>query len=148
MALTYRLLGSSDARAFTNVAREVFDELVDERLVHEFLRDPRHHIAVALDEGCIIGFASAIDYVHPDKAPELWVNEVGVSPGYRRRGIGKRLLALLFNEAARLGCTEAWVLTDRDNAAANALYSAAGSDRGSEQVMHTFPVAKRGREPA
>jgi hypothetical protein len=34
----------------------------------------------------VVGFASAVHYVHPDKAPELWINEVGVAePGDRIR---------------------------------------------------------------
>ena len=31
-----------------------------------------------MDEEQIVGFASAVHYVHPDKPPELWINEMGV----------------------------------------------------------------------
>ena len=70
-----------------SVAIEVFDHPPRPALVTEFLSDPRHHIAVAVSEGVVIGFASAVHYVHPDKPAELWVNEIGVTPDSRRRGI-------------------------------------------------------------
>ena len=40
-----------------------------------------------------------------------------MSPEYRRQGIGRRLMERLVELATELGCTEAWVLTDADNAA-------------------------------
>ena len=33
-----------------------------------------------------------VHYVHPDKAPELWVNEVSIAPAYRGRGLGKAVM--------------------------------------------------------
>jgi len=41
--------------------------------------DPRHHLVVAV-EHVVVGFCSAVDYIQPDKPPELWINEVGVAP--------------------------------------------------------------------
>jgi hypothetical protein len=57
------------------------------------IHDPRHHLAVAVEANVIVGFASEVHYVHPDKPPELWINEVGV--------VGHSL-----------GCREPWVLTE------------------------------------
>src|SRR5713226_10560378 len=92
------------------------------RLV-EFLSDPRHHIAVAIDDGVVVGFASAVLYVHPDKPrPELWINEVGVAETHHRRGIAGKLLNALLDVGRDADCVEAWVLTDRSNEAAMALY--------------------------
>jgi ribosomal protein S18 acetylase RimI-like enzyme len=121
-----RLLGPGDAPVLERVAPDVFDHAVDARLAEEFLADPRHHIAVALDDGVVVGFASGVDYVHPDKPRELWVNEVGVAPSHRGQGIGRRVVDALLAHARTLGCRAAWVLTDVDNAAARALYRAAG----------------------
>ena len=68
MALETRILDSSDqAVSIANVAPGVFDNAIDPRLVSEFLSDPRHHLAVALDP--VIGFVSGVHYVHPDKPP-------------------------------------------------------------------------------
>jgi hypothetical protein len=55
----------------------------DPVLTPQFLSDPRHHLAVAIDEGWVVGMASAVHYVHPDKAPQLFINEVAVTPPYQ-----------------------------------------------------------------
>jgi ribosomal protein S18 acetylase RimI-like enzyme len=115
-----------------NVAAEVFDNPIDPQFTREFLEDPRHHIAVAIDEGLVVGFASAVHYIHPDKPPELWIIEVGVAPTHRALGLGKAVLSALFEVGRALNCTEAWVLTDRSNVAAMALYSSIGGIEGNK----------------
>lgn len=132
-----RVLGPADGPALGRVAADVFDGPVDPRWAAEFLADPRHHLAVAVVGGEVVGMASAVHYVHPDKPPELWVNEVGVAGPFRRRGLGRRLLEALFARGRDLGCGSAWLATEPDNAAARGLYAAAG---GAEEpvVVYTF----------
>jgi ribosomal protein S18 acetylase RimI-like enzyme len=132
MNVEVRLLRSGDEAVFARVAEEVFDNAVDPNLTREFLADPRHHIAVALDDGLVVGFASGLHYVHPDKPAELWINEVGVAPPHRRQGVGGRLIAALLTHGRALGCVNAWVLTDRDNEAARALYTKSGGVEGAD----------------
>jgi ribosomal protein S18 acetylase RimI-like enzyme len=132
---TIRLLGPDDIAVLGNVAEDVFDEDIDPRWAAEFLNDPRHHIVVALLGNQVIGMASAVHYVHPDKPPELWVNEIGVTPAYRQRGIGKQLIAALFSRGRELGCKEAWLGTEESNTAARQLYASAG---GVAQPMVYF----------
>ncbi|MDX1530994.1 MAG: GNAT family N-acetyltransferase [Rhodothermales bacterium] len=137
--IAVRLLDAGDADVLGAVAPDVFDNAVDPRWAAEHLADPRHHLAVALDGGRVVGMASAFHYVHPDKAPALFVNEVGVTPGYRRRGLGKRLLAALLERGRALGCTEAWLGTEASNAAARALYRTAGWAEDDEPfVLYTY----------
>lgn len=131
-APTIHLLGPGDAHVLDDVATDVFDHAIDPRWRDEFLADPRHHLVVALLDGQVVGMASGVHYVHPDKPPELWVNEVGVTPSRRRQGIGRKLLAALFDRGRSLGCREAWLGTEEDNAAARRLYAAAG---GHEEPM-------------
>ena len=139
MAVDIRVLEPDDQDVLTRVAPGVFDHEVDPALSAEFLRDPRHHLAVALEEGMVVGFASGVHYVHPDKPAELWVNEVGVAPTHQRQGLGRRLLAALFAHARQLGCRVAWVLTSPANGAAVRLYeSAGGTDMADPPVMFTF----------
>jgi len=134
-----RIVGAHEADLLSAVAHGVFDDpLIAERL-EEFLRDPRHHLVVASFDGAIVGFVSAIHYVHPDKpAPELWINEVGVAPSHQRRGLARAMLEELLAHARRLGCAAAWVLTDRANTAAMALYAACGGAAPTDQVMIEF----------
>ena len=127
MDIEIRLLGPGDIDVLSRVAADVFDGPVDARWARRFLDDERHHMVVALDDGIVVGMASAVDYVHPDKAPQLWINEVGVAPSHQRRGIGRRLLDALLAHGRTLGCTEAWLGTEPDNVPARRLYESAGS---------------------
>jgi len=139
MMFSIKVLTASDLPLLMNAADGVFDNPVDERLAREFLEDPRHHIVVAISDGVVIGFASAMHYVHPDKQPELWIDEVGVAPSHQNQGAGKAIMREMLRLAKQLGCVNAWVLTDRGNAAANALYKSVGgrADPG-DTVMYEF----------
>lgn len=139
--IVVKLLGPGDAGVLERVAPGVFDHDVDPNLAAEFVADPRHHLAVALDGGRVVGMASALHYVHPDKPPELWINEVGVAESHWRRGIGRRLLGTLLARGRELGCSQAWVATDEGNTAARRLYAAAG---GVEEaaLIYTIPIAE------
>jgi aminoglycoside 6'-N-acetyltransferase I len=138
-----RFLGPGDAGVLSRVADDVFDYAVDPRWTAEFLADRRHHMVVALDEGVVVGMVSAVDYVHPDKAPQLWINEVGVAPSHHRRGIARRLMDAMLQHGRALGCTEAWVGTEETNVPARGLYEAAGS-RPEPFVLYAFPLRESG----
>lgn len=140
--LTIRMLVAADHDVLSQVAGDVFDGPVSTKFSWEFLSDPRHHLAVAItQEGSVVGMASAVHYVHPDKPPQMFINEVGVSQAYEGQGIGKRLLAALLRRAAELGCTEAWTATEPENLRAQALYTKVGGVKDSSPfVMYTFPI--------
>lgn len=141
---TVRLLGAGDAAILSNVASGVFDGPLRPELVAEFLEDPRHHIAVAIDGGTVVGMATAVHYLHPDKRPELFINEVGVAAGHRRRGLGGRLVDALLDQGRALGCREAWVLADPpDNQAAAALYSGRGAAAAATPTMFSWELDAR-----
>jgi ribosomal protein S18 acetylase RimI-like enzyme len=140
-ALEILLLGPADAPVLDRLAPGVFDHDVRPAWRDEFLADTRHHLVVARDDGVVVGMASGVHYVHPDKAPQLFINEVGVAPTHREQGLGRRMIARLVERATELGCTEAWVLTDSDNAAANRLYTSSGAnDPAAPCVMYTIPI--------
>ena len=127
MPLEIRLLCPADGEVLGRVADGVFDGPVEPCWARAFLADARHHLVVALDDGWVIGMVSAVDYVHPDKAPQLWINEVGVAPAHQRRGVGRRLLDAMLAHGRALGCTEAWLGTEEENEPARRLYESAGS---------------------
>jgi aminoglycoside 6'-N-acetyltransferase I len=142
MQTIIRLLTTQDSSYLNNVAEDVFDDPIVESSAKEFLADPRHRLVVALDNDLVVGFVSAVIYVHPDKpAPELWINEIGVAPTHQRHGIGKALMQAILEEAKRSGCSEAWVLTDRGNLPAMAMYkSTGGEETPPDSVMFTFKL--------
>ena len=129
------MLTMADVSLLLNADADVFDEKVDPELAAQFLADPRHHMAAALLDGTIVGMASAVHYIHPDKPAELWINEVGVAGRCRRLGIARRLMQALFDHARALGCAEAWVATELDNTAARELYRSSG---GAEEKISYY----------
>ncbi len=131
-----RILKSGEEEVLLIPAPGVFDNDIDPKLAREFLADRHHHIAVALDNGIVVAFVSAVDYIHPDKPRELWINEVGTAPTHRGQGLGKRTMAAMLGHARALGCGHAWVLTDTDNAPARALYKSAGGNELSTDTVH------------
>jgi ribosomal protein S18 acetylase RimI-like enzyme len=140
-----RILGADEAKVLSHVSPDVFDGIISQRWTQEFLTDPRHHLAVALHDGVVVGMASAVHYVHPDKAPELWINEVGVAATHHRSGIGRKLLDALFARGRELGCGAAWVATEVSNTAARRLYLSAGGKLEDEvAVVYDFDLGKAG----
>jgi ribosomal protein S18 acetylase RimI-like enzyme len=140
MSIELKVLTAADGDRLRRVAADVFDDPIDPDKAAEFLRDPRHRLVVALDEDVVVGFVSAVVYVHPDKPrPELWINEVGVAPTHHRLGLGRRMLEAMLDLGRQQDCGEAWVLTERSNPAAMRLYAASGGEEAAEEaVMFTF----------
>lgn len=142
MTTTVKILRGNERDALRNVAPDVFDDPIDEAGLAAFFDDPRHMLGVAIDDGVVVGMVSAVEYFHPDKtAPELWINEVGVSPSHHRRGLARMMLNIVLDEARGRGCAEAWVMTDRANEAAMGLYaSLQEASDPSDHVMFSFAL--------
>jgi ribosomal protein S18 acetylase RimI-like enzyme len=139
--VTVRILADRDRALLADPEPGVFDRATDPGLVETFIHDPRHHLAAAIEGGRIVGFVSAVDYVHPDKPRQLFINEVGVVRRLHRRGVGLALMRAMLSHGRAIGCTEAWVATDLDNRAARGLYRAAGgAEETPDKVLVTFAL--------
>ena len=135
-----RLLTLDDAALLQQTPDDVFDDPVVANRVVDVLQDPRHHVAAAIDGGRIIGFASAVHYLHPDKRqPELWINEVGVAAEFRRQGIARALLQRLQQLAFEQDCSDVWVLTDRGNTVAMQLDGSIPDAQCEDADLFTLP---------
>lgn len=141
MAFEIRILRAGDEAVLNQTAPEVFDDPLVPPMAAAFLADPRHHLAVAVAQGWVVGFASGVHYLHPDKPrPEFWINEVGVAPAHQSQGIGKALMRALLDVARALDCAEAWVLTERENGPAMRLYQGLGGEAPTDAVMFNFQL--------
>jgi ribosomal protein S18 acetylase RimI-like enzyme len=139
-----RLLGPDDLALLLDADGDVFDRPPQRDLAAAFLADPRHHIVGAIAGGTLVGFASAVDYLRPDKPRELFIAEVGVAGRLHRRGIGLRMVQAMLDHGRALGCASAWVATELDNAPARALYRAAGGEPDATPAeVFDFSLEKR-----
>ncbi len=124
-ALDIRLveLTAETAAELVRGAEALFDNPIRPDSLAAFLGDPNHLLWFAVAAGEPIGFASASILLHPDKAPQLFINEVEVLESFRRKGIGRALVARLVAAARARGCDYAWLGTATDNVGGNACFS-------------------------
>ena len=140
-----RCLARSEAAVLDAVAPEVLDGEVWPAYVRAFLDDPHSHLAGAIEDGVVVGMASGLVHGHPDKPWQLFVNEVGVAPSHQRRGLGSALVRCLLERGREVGCREAWVATEEDNAPARGLYLATGGREDDERaVVYTYALVAEG----
>lgn len=117
MTIDIHRLDSDNSEFLTSIAPDVFDNEINPEYLASFLGDPRHVMFIATDGPTIVGMASGVEYFHPDKPPQLWINEVGVASTHRSQGIGRCLVEALINFAKERRCSYAWLGTGADNMA-------------------------------
>jgi len=136
-------LGPGDEGALTGVGA-CFDGPVQAAAATRFLTAEGHHILVAYDGETAAGFVTGIEMTHPDKGTEMFLYELGVDAPFRRRGYGAALVQALADLARARECYGMWVLTEGDNAAALATYSAAGATCESPPVPLSWTFSGEG----
>ena len=123
MTIEIRRLGPNDAALFDRVAEGVFDHAIEPDCLAVYLAMPGNCFIAAFADGVMVGQLAAVLHRHPDRRPtELYIDELGVAPSFRRRGIAACLLETAFALGRELGCAEAWVGTEPDNLPARMLY--------------------------
>ena len=132
-----RRIGAADDHLLANVAEDVFDAPIDVAFLAAYLAAPGHMMVLAVCAGQVIGQARGMVHLSPDQAPELYIDNMGVTPARLREGIGGRLLDALRQWGHEAGCDYAWLGTEADNVAAQALYESRGGAR-SQMVMYEY----------
>ncbi len=132
-------LGPGDERLLLDVAEDVFDFDLEPARLDDFLNDANHVLIVARLGGRVIGQIAAVLHRHFDAPPDLYIDNLGVTPEHRRQGVATRLVDLALGVGRDLGCTGTWVVTEIENDAAAALYSRTGAVRQSV-AMFSYPA--------
>ena len=138
-AVTYHRLDQENAQLLLGAG--VFDNPVDTGQLDGFLADDVHELIFAVLGKTVIGFASGTILLHPDKAPALFVNEVGVAHDHQRQGIAQTLCNMLFDVARNRGCQGIWLATEDDNTPARALYRSLGARETGGVVVYDWDGA-------
>ncbi len=119
-----------------------FNNLLDEGKVWDseqgktFIENDENALFIAFWDGKAAGFLTAHRLRRFDKRKaEVLLYEIGVHPDYRRRGIGKALIEEVKKWANKVGADKVWVLTEKDNEAAMAMYKSSG---GIEEAPGTI----------
>ena len=123
MTIDIQLLTAANAPMLKHTAADVFDFEIREDYLTDFLNDPRHIMYVALDNSLVVGMVSAVEYFHPDKPMQLWINELGVGTEFRCQGIGRALTSAIIEHAKSRGIEYIWVGTEQSNLPAQRCFS-------------------------
>lgn len=145
MPITIRRLGSDDEPILKTLAARDADfdltgrgeplEPLDAAAARAYLANPAVLHWVAWDGAAVVGFL--LCHVLPLRSgagSELLLYEIGVHAGSRRRGIGRRLLAVMETWMREQAVNEVWVCAD--NPAAAAFYRACGFVAADDQPVY------------
>lgn len=94
------------------------------------VRDGSRHYVVACAGRDVVGYAG-LWFVRDPAGAEAHVTNIVVAPAHRRRGVGRRLMVHLADEAIRSGCV-AWTLEVR------------ASSTGAQELYRRFGFAPAG----
>ncbi|MFJ1761128.1 GNAT family N-acetyltransferase [Amycolatopsis sp. NPDC088138] len=116
-------------------AGHLFDDPPVPAALSRFLASEGHHLLIAYVDDVPAGMVTGVEMTHPDKGTEMFLYELGVSSSFQGRGIGSALVTALASLARSRGCYGMWVVTEEDNAAAQATYRRAGGASTGRQVV-------------
>jgi [ribosomal protein S18]-alanine N-acetyltransferase len=93
-------------------------------------------VVIRTQEARVAGFCAfwrVVDQIH--------INNLAIDPAWRRRGLGRRLLAAVLAEAGAMGAPHVTLEVRRSNSAALALYEGAGFKIiGVRSGYYTHPI--------
>lgn len=115
MPIDIHRITSANTGLLANVDEDVFDDVIDPQRLQRFLADPGHVLFVAADSGRVIGHIRGIVHLQPDRASDLYIDNLGVGDSHKRQGVASRLIRELITWGKAQGCTYAWVATEPDN---------------------------------
>mgnify|MGYP001317289084 FL=1 len=107
-----------------NVDPDVFDHPIDPSRLAAYVADPLHVMFVAVENSLVVGQIRGNVHLQPDRAPDLYIDNLGTSPARQRRGIAAAMIKALIEWGKGQGCTFAWVATETDNDGAIGFYGA------------------------
>lgn len=115
----------------SHVDPDVYDHAIDPARVAAYAADPLHAMFVAVEDGLVVGQIRGSVHLQPDRAPDLYIDNLGTAPSRQRRGIASELMRAILAWGESKGCTYAWVATETDNDQAKGFYAAQAFTHGT-----------------
>jgi ribosomal protein S18 acetylase RimI-like enzyme len=118
--------------------------VLDLPAVREYLADTRNLLLVAFEGSEALGYLRGTELLQLNsRRKQMFLYDIGVDEGFRRRGVGKALISALLRDCRERGFEEVFVFTDPANLAAVGLYQSTGAvtetpgDRMFVYQLHT-----------
>ena len=140
-SIEIRLLGAGETARLGRVADDVFDEPLVASALAAFVAAAGHACFLAMAGALVVGQVRGMVHQQPDRAPDLYIDNLGVAPGWQRRGIATRLVEALMDWGRDRGCETVWVATETDNETAQAFYASLGLSQRQSCVVLSHPLA-------
>lgn len=129
----FRKLSISDLELVLQMENDFRSGFIFQENARQFLSNPMNWIFACIQEKQIIGFAYGYELNRLDnKGNMLYIHEVGVLPQYQKQGIGFQILASIKNICKLTGICRFFLITQKHNKAACALYEKAGGEKASK----------------
>jgi ribosomal protein S18 acetylase RimI-like enzyme len=130
---------SENAQVLRAVDEDIFDAELSGELVDAFVSVRSNLLVVAICKGTVIGQVQGNVQVHLDARPQLYIDNLGVGGRTQRQGVATALLAAIADWGVQRGCEQAWIVTEPENHAANALYQSIGA-LATNVTLYSFPT--------
>lgn len=132
MSYSIHRVAPANVALLSRIAEDVFDEAIQPGPLADFLADPNHALFVAVHNDEVIGQIRGMVHLQPDRASDLYIDNLGTAPSHQRRGVATALINAMLDWGRTRRCTYAWVATETDNDGAIGFY---GAQRFSHNVM-------------
>lgn len=131
----YILAGPEHLDDICCIESSCFKKPWSKKSIEEMLGNSSAIAVIAVIDNETAGYVGA--YIGGDV---LYINNIGVLPAFRRKGIAKALLNTLFRYAAEYGAVEATLEVRQSNTAARNLYGCCGfAEAGIRKSYYTEP---------
>ena len=106
------------------------------RYLSDLLAYPATYVFLAWQGRAAVGYLSAYRFPRVERqGDQVYLFDIVVAPGARRRGMGRRLVESLLEACRADGVTLVWAGTALDNVAAQRTFEAVGGRRISETYV-------------
>lgn len=133
--MEYKLLEENDLSLMQEV---LYDDnmIFNLEYLNNFINNQNAYGFIAKEENKILGFAYAYTLLRPDGKMMFYLHSIGILPNYQNKGYGSKLLHFIKEYSKKIGCSEMFVITDKDNTRACNVYEKLGgkNDHDNEIV--------------
>lgn len=119
---------------FPAIAEEVFDAPPTPEHLGKLALMPAHALFLAKGGGMIVGQLLAMVQFQADRPPQLYIDNLGVAPPFKRQGVARALFDAAMIWGRDNGCDTVWLAADVGNAEARGFYDRLGFSREAADV--------------
>ncbi len=130
-------IDEGNTQLLDRIADGVFDHAIDPDRLKAYIANPLNWMCVALHDTQVVGMCMSVIHLHPDKPTELFLDEIGTGDDWRRQGVARQLMQMVFDRCDAEGIEEIWLGTEPDNVAARGLYEGFKHER-EDAVIYYF----------